>query len=168
MSLLLNIGSGQRPFEKPWINCDIQAKWKPDVVVDARSMPQFKDNSASMIVLHHVAEHAGCGEFHPVFCEAHRVLEPGGSLLVFVPDMRKLAERWLLKEMDDQLYFTNVYGAYNGDESDRHKWGFTLASLLRSLINAAHWYDIKRFDWRPIPKADIARDWWILGIEAVK
>jgi predicted SAM-dependent methyltransferase len=121
-----------------------------------------------MIVLHHVAEHAGCGEFHLLFREAHRVLEPLGSLLIFVPDMRELARRWLREEMDDQLYFTNVYGAYNGDEADRHKWGFTARTLYLELSKAAKWSRTKAFDWHSIPGADIARDWWILGLEAVK
>lgn len=100
--------------------------------------------------------------------ECHRILESQGSLLVFVPNMRELAKGWLRGQIDDQIYFTNVYGAYMGDEADRHKWGFSsesLADLLRSIGFRA----VGPFDWRKIEGADIAGpEWWILGTEGVK
>ena len=32
--LKLCVGSGQRPFSKPFINIDINPRWMPDVVAD--------------------------------------------------------------------------------------------------------------------------------------
>src|SRR5690349_12550390 len=104
--LLLNLGSGQRPFEKPWINVDSQSRWEPDVCCDASCLP-FEDESAEIVVLHHVLEHFGCGEGRGLVEEAHRVLTPGGRLIVTVPDARRLAQMWLMGKMSDQLYFTN-------------------------------------------------------------
>ena len=89
------------------------------------------------------------------------------SLLVFVPNLRALAQRWLAGGLTTQIYATNLYGAYMGDEADRHKWGFDEDSL-REFLGSMRWAEVKAFDWRPIPGADIARDFWILGAECVK
>jgi len=162
----LNLGSGQRPFAKPWVNVDAQERWKPDLVADCTHLP-YADGSCDMIVLHHVLEHFGCGESLRLQWEAFRLLEPGGSLLVFVPDMRALAQNWLLGKLDDETYMINVYGAFMGDEHDRHRFGFTAATLGKELSKHG-WSEIKRFDWREVPGADIAQAWWVLAMEAVK
>lgn len=162
----LNLGSGQRPFAKPWLNVDLQEKWQPDLVCDCAHLP-YSDGTCRMVVLHHVLEHYGCNEGRGVIAEAFRLLAPGGSLLVFVPDMRALAQRWLMHKLDTQVYMTNLYGAYMGDECDRHKWGFVRETLEDELWQQ-RWSEVKAFDWRPIPGADLARDFWILAIEAVR
>ena len=180
MGLKLNIGSGQRKFdaEYGWTNVDCVSREPdqvPDVVADSRELP-FKDESTEICVLHHVVEHFGCGEADGVINECYRVLEPGGRLLVFVPDLKELAGRWLSGQIDDFIFMVNVYGAYQGEEGDRHKWGYDKASLPKYLDNAiklssrrpGSWSRVFRFDWRPILGADIARDWWIAGVECVK
>jgi len=193
----LNIGSGQRKFDRNcgWTNIDCISRppdQVPDIVLDAtRLTDKFAKNSQDMVVLHHVIEHFGCGEADEVLRQCYKVLKPGGSLLIFVPDLRKLAGRWLSGELEDFLFFVNVYGAYQGEEGDRHRWGYdknSLESCLKKAINTAsidyffigcelcgtttepckHASIIKLFDWREIPGADIASDWWILGVEIVK
>lgn len=166
--LRINCGSGQRPFAQPWINVDCNEKWSPDVVARGESMPMFHSGSADIIVLHHVLEHAGCGECNSMLAECRRILAPGGSLLVFVPDMVALAYYWSMGKVDDQLYFTNVYGAYMGDDADRHRWGYSWLSLS-ALLSKIGFRAVNKYDWRRIPGADIAGpDWWILGAEAIK
>lgn len=168
--LLLNCGSGQRPFAKPWVNIDAQERWSPDLIADCSSL-HYSDGSADMIVLHHVLEHFGCGEGQGVLREAYRLLRPGGSLLVFVPDLRALAQRWLMGQLDTQVYMTNLYGAFMGDDHDRHRWGYVPETLAQELMQSATqcpWNRVGAFDWRVIPGANIARDWWVLGMEAVR
>ena len=166
----LNLGSGQRPFtsteEIEWCNVDSQERWNPDVCCDASRLP-FPDGSADYVVLHHVLEHFGCGEGQFLLYEAWRVLKPGGSLLVFVPDLKALAQRWLAGGLTTQIYVTNLYGAYMGSEDDRHKWGFDEATL-KEFLNSMIWSQYSSFNWRHIPGADIAKDFWILGAECVK
>jgi SAM-dependent methyltransferase len=171
----LNVGSGQTPFDEPFINIDVQPETQghsPDIVLEVGREPlPFASGSIDLCVLQHVIEHMGCGESAAMLRECWRVLRSGGSMIVTVPDMRALAGRWLGGDpgMDTQLYMTNVYGAYHGSEHDRHKWGFDKWSLLtylrETLPGAGRVID---FDWREIAGAHISSDWWILGVEAVK
>jgi predicted SAM-dependent methyltransferase len=170
----LNCGSGQRPFAKPFINFDIQAEvmkdgklYHPDLVASMFDMP-FKSESVDYVVSHHTLEHLGLGEYDEFLRESHRVLKDGGSLLIFVPDMQALAKRWLLGQITDYIFFVNVYGAYMGSEFDRHRWNWSFDGWRDELKKVEPWRTVKRFDWRPIQGMDAARDWWILGIEAIK
>lgn len=191
----LNLGSGQRPFdstckyckqpqhqvapefvydhafERNWVNVDCQARWKPDVVCDISSLPQNWTGRADVVVLHQVLEHFDCTGGPALLKECWRVLAPGGRLLVFVPDQVALARRWLEGGIDDYLYNVNTYGAYMGDEADRHKWGWCYRSLHMVLSEGScgRWETIRPFRWETAPEgADLAKDWWVLAVEAVK
>lgn len=165
----LNLCSGQRPFAAPFINIDINPKWTPDIVADAASLPMFADASVDLIVIHHGLEHSGCGEAAPMIRECRRILKPGGSLIITVPDMHALCNAWMIGKLSTQLFMTNVYGAYMDSESDRHRWGYDWLSLYKFLREVTiAWRCIKKFDFREIPSADIAQDFWILGVEAIK
>ena len=169
--LALNIGSGQRRFDTRhgWANIDCVSRegQVPDQICDARELP-YEDGEADYCVLHHVLEHFGCGEADGIIKECHRVLKPNGSLLVFVPDLRQLARRWLDGLINDFIFNVNVYGAYQGEEGDRHRWGYTQEALIDYLAAQADWSWTGRFEYRPIKGADIALDWWIAMAEAVK
>lgn len=168
MSNWVNLGSGQRPFPKPWINVDMQARWAPDVVADGSCMPMFADASAELIVAHQIIEHVGLGEFDGVIREAYRILEVGGSLILTTPNLRELVKGWITSRIDDYIFCVNLYGAYMSDEADRHRWLYTAETLSHALAVAAPWRDVEPFDWRVITGANIAKDWWILGLEATK
>lgn len=172
--ILVNAGSGQRRFDTRagWLNLDLVSRppdQVPDIICDARELDSvFSCESVSLVVSHHVHEHLGCGEADPITLSAYRVLQTGRSLLVFTPDVRKLAGRWLGGELDDFQFAVQVMGAYQGLDSDRHKWVYTEDTLMKSLRSAASWSEVKPFDWRPIAGADFAMDWYIAAVECVK
>jgi predicted SAM-dependent methyltransferase len=170
----LNVGSGQRPFTSTesvlWTNIDAIAHEgmpAPDLVCDGAHLP-YSGSVVDYFVLHQVAEHYHCNESTALIEEAWRVLKPGGSLLVFVPDLRALAKRWLEGGLSTQIYVTNLYGAYMGHPEDCHYWGFDQASLLEYLGKCSPWREVKRFDWRHISGADLANDFWVAHAECVK
>ena len=168
--LQLNVGSGQRPFGKPWVNVDCQAIWNPDVLLDFGNplvQHPWEPGSVDTIVLHHVLEHYGTSESSNMLKFCHSLLGKRGSLLVFVPNMSVLAGMYLDGLITSDLYMANVYGAYMGNEADRHKWGYTRESLRTKLVEAG-FTRVSMFDWRYLFNADIAKDNWILGMEAIK
>lgn len=164
----INLGSGQRPFGPGWINYDTQSRWNPDICDDGANMPKhFAENSVETIVLHHVLEHFGCGEAAGLIDACCSVLAPGGSLIVCVPDLQQLIRGYITQKIDEQVFKTNLYGAYMGDPADRHAWAYSARTLTEFLQGDRPW-DVRQFDWREIPGSAIARDWWILAQECVK
>jgi len=172
----INVGSGQRRFESTddgawvWINIDLQYRppdQMPDIIANGAS--SVMSMSADVIVLHHVLEHFGCGEADTLLIQCWGALKPGGSLLVFVPDTRAIARRYVLRQIDDYTLRVLTYGAYQGAEEDRHRWGYDYASLMMYLEKTLNLKggSVKFFDWRKVPGADLAKDWWILGMEVV-
>jgi SAM-dependent methyltransferase len=173
----LNVGSGQRRFDSvddvQWVNIDSvdRPDQHPDQLIDVGSEPlPYDDGTVDYCVLHQVYEHFGLGEGERVIRECHRVLRNKGSLILTMPDMKALAQRWLLGQITDYIYFVNVYGAYQGEPGDRHKWGYSYDSLAADLCSMedVRWSAARKFDWRPIPGASLAKDWWILGMEFIK
>lgn len=173
MSVSLNIGSGQRKFDTKhnWLNIDCQSRWEPDHVLDMSKHEDacwFANSSADMIVLHHCFEHLDpCRDGATLLDECHRILRPDCPILIFVPDMWVLSGMWRSGLLTDETYLINIYGAYMGDDADRHKFGFTY-DTLRLLLEQHGFQLVRRFNWRPIPGADIAEAEWVLGVEAVK
>lgn len=169
----LNCGSGQRRFDtsKGWVNLDVTVRRPgqvPDVCAEGGCLP-MADNSFDCVVLHHVLEHFGCGEAAGLIREAYRVLRTGGSLYIFVPDLRALAIRWITGKLDTQIYITNLYGAYQGEEGDRHRWGFTADSLRSHLLEQCRWEHIRHIRVPPTtPGMNVCFDWWILAMEFIK
>jgi len=79
----LNLGSGQF-YKKGYINLDIDPNTKTDVFHDLAKFPYpFQNNSFSLIEANHVLEHLE--DIVKVMKELHRILEPGGSLIIRVP-----------------------------------------------------------------------------------
>lgn len=166
----LCVGSGQKPYDRSqgWTNLDINPRWEPDVVGDWNDLSMFPENHFEVIVAEQTAEHAGCGESNPFFAAAHSRLKTGGSLIVTVPDLRALAQRWLTGQITDYIYSVNLYGAFMSHEADRHRWNTSYEGWVKFLMDSAPWKTVKRFNWRPIEGSRVSADWWILGIEAVK
>ena len=108
------------------------------------------------------------GEAEPMVKECFRILRTGGSLIVTTPNLRALTQRWITRQIDDYTFCVNLYGAYMTSEDDRHRWLYTPETLRESLGKCAAWSKLLLFDWRTIEGADIAKDWWICGVEAVK
>lgn len=164
----INLGSGQARFEGPeWTNVDCVSREGqiPDLIDDARTLNEIEDNSVDGIVLQHCLEHFVLPDASRVIGSCWRVLKPGGWLVVTVPNIRALGQRWLMGGIDDYIFFVNAMGAYQGEEGDCHRWHYTDSSF-RALMGAQ--WDVQPFDWKAIAGARLAKDWWIQGWKAVK
>lgn len=178
----INLASGQRPFEKPWINIDLieqtDSDGKPyqlDVKTNANDLHMFEDNSVDIIVAHHLVEHIAIHDLEAFVTEWRRVLKPGGVLSIFVPNLREMDKAWIEGRVNTFIHNVNTYGAYQGHVEDLHKWGYDEREL-EDRIGAWDGSQYK-FPWtvrefqpnNPLYSgASIAQDWWILSKEFVK
>jgi len=85
----LNLGCGDniRPStgEVTWINLDREARTGVDIAADLeQGLPQFESELFDFVVALHVLEHIH--NFLPLMREIHRVLKPGGTLVIKVPE----------------------------------------------------------------------------------
>jgi len=172
----INCGSGQRPFREGWINIDCQERWREasdkaggEFMLSKLIPLPFSDNSVPIVVAHHLLEHFDVADGEAFLREAYRVIRPGGELLVYTPNMEELCRRWLSREIGWVEFRTHTYGAYMGDEADRHKNCWGPEELLKTLWRTGSWLSIERAGNRIIRGADIA-GWafWILDYRCVK
>lgn len=179
----INLASGQRPFPAPWINVDLikqfdgeGKQYALDIQTDASDLHMFDSDSVDIIVAHHLVEHIALHDISRFVSEWHRVLSPGGLLVVYVPNLKALDQAWIEGRIDTYIHNVNTYGAYQGHTEDLHKWGYD-ENELRDRLSG--WDGNNRsIGWSKMgtpnyndPRyqgADIARDWWILEMEFTK
>jgi len=91
---LLNLGCGRR-FHRAWTNLDF-APASPDVIAHDLSKPlPFESNHFAMVYCSHVLEHFDRESGERFLIECVRVLRPGGTLRVVVPDLELLAKNYI-------------------------------------------------------------------------
>lgn len=97
LRLHIGCGSNVRPG---WVNIDREAR-VPGVVTDVvpTALP-YPDGTVSAIVAEHVFEHFSFSEERDVWQEMSRVLRPGGSLTIEVPDFEWICRKFLEAEDD--------------------------------------------------------------------
>lgn len=86
----LNLGCGD-PFchaPDPWVNVDVRPETQADVLADLLDLP-WNAEEAELIYAGHVLEHLPYLSALDALREMHRVLVPGGRLLVVGPDSDK-------------------------------------------------------------------------------
>lgn len=117
----LNLGCGS-DVKEGWVNVDKFPANSTVVQADFPALP-FSENSADEILLSHVLEHFGFKDGQTLCTEMHRVLKPGGSAYIEVPDIAWCCAQFLGAPEPQQ--FTDPTNDYN----TQHKWGLFAMSL---------------------------------------
>lgn len=141
--LQLDLGGGD-VHRSGWLTVDIDEN--ADLFWDLRRGIPFPDNSVDIVYSSHFFEHLTYRHGQAVLAEVRRVLKPGGTVSVCVPDARMYIEAYLgQRQLDpDRDYWepafvsdTGIdvlnYVAYMGDE---HKCMFDQAGLIDRLTRA--------------------------------
>ncbi len=120
-----------------------------DHVGNAADLSRFLENSFQQIYASHVLEHfAYLRRIVPALMEWKRVLSPGGSLFVSVPDLdvlsRLFADRELLSVDERFLVMRMMFGGQS-DAHDYHLAGLN-EEFLTSYFVSAGFTDIRRVD----------------------
>lgn len=133
----LNIGCGGRRIEG-FTGVDAVARPAADIVAPAHAIP-LPDGSVEEIMAIHVWEHFYRWECDAVIAEWKRLLQPGGRLVLELPDLIKCCQNVLDGRMKggkepDQLTLWGLYGdPRQADVFMAHRWAWSPASLRAFL-----------------------------------
>lgn len=147
----LHLGCGQR-FIEGWAHIDAIPYPHLDHVSTIDKMPFIADDSVDVIYNCHVLEHFNRNAVHDVLVEWRRILRPGGTLRVSVPDFAALCE--VYQESED---LSLVIGPIIGRQNYLYNFHYNIfdfASLSKSLVDAG-FVDVRQYDWRDTDHAAV-------------
>jgi len=137
LPLRLNIG-GTSPKEG-WKILNIQPGPDVDFIGDCKSLGQFNDNSCQEIYASHVMEHLSyVDELQGALGEMYRILVPGGTCRISVPDFERLCRMFLHPSLSGEQRFFVMNMIFGGQQDpwDFHKVGLTWEFLSSYLKRA--------------------------------
>ena len=125
--LRLHLGCGGKHFDG-YVNVDIWITDATDVISDITSLP-WPDNAANIIESYHVIEHISHKKVKDTLVDWHRVLKPGGKLVLECPHFDEAIREYL---SGDETRLLNIFGRQRS-EGDTHLYGFNPERLMRLL-----------------------------------
>jgi GT2 family glycosyltransferase len=112
----LNLGSGGVDFDG-YFSVDLHDS-RAHLCFDVTDLSRFADNSISSIIASHIFEHINPWKAIDVLKEWRRVLKPGATLIMELPDIERLCKRFLEANKAERYGVLNaIYGATNTHQS---------------------------------------------------
>jgi predicted SAM-dependent methyltransferase len=136
---LLNVGCGER-FHAAWTNLDMRPV-SPEVTRhDVRAALPFENDAFDGVYHSHVLEHLPRAEGERFLRECWRVLRPGGTIRVAVPDLEMLA----------RLYLKHLEGAISGDHEAARRYEWSIIELIDQMVREQSGGEMLRY-WHQNP-----------------
>lgn len=165
----LNVGCGGRRIYG-YTGVDAVARPAADIVAPAHAIP-LADGSVDEIMAIHLFEHFYRWECDAVIAEWRRLLEPGGRLVLEMPNIVKCCENVISGRMEggkhpDQLSYWGLFGdPREGDPWMSHKWGWAPATL-RAFLGANGFARIEEEQTKWHPAGREHRDMRMTAVKA--
>ena len=140
----LHLGCGSR-YIPDFVHIDLADYPHIDYKSDVSDLSMFEDNSADLIYACHVLEHFKRDETEKILTEWYRVLKPGGSLRIAVPDFEAIVTVYE-KYSDMGLIMGLLYGGQDYEHNFHHV-AFDF-KYLEKLLTKVGFKNIHRYDWR--------------------
>ncbi len=109
--IFLEVGAGDKKGEHGWVTIDMSRNC--DIYWDLRKGLPFPNESISKIYSSHFFEHLSFKEGQTFLDDCLRVLIPGGTFSICVPNARKFIEAYLKSDSLDNIYLIRYKPAYN-------------------------------------------------------
>lgn len=153
--LLVHLGCGE--IDAPgWVNVDVQRLPHVHHVSDVRRLPMFATGSIDLLYACHVLEHVSFRETRETLAEWHRVLKPGGTLRLSVPDFDLLVDLYVSQGREAEKIARPLLGGQR-ESHNFHQAIFTERSLGRGLLEVG----FRRVErWEAATAPDYGLDDW--------
>lgn len=128
----VELASGERPFDG-YLHCDMRLLDSTDLVCLVEGLP-FAEGSVDFLLASHIIEHFSYREINNVLSEWHRVLRPGGEILIITPNFAYIAHGYVEGWMDYTESRNRMFGGqdYAGNY---HFTMFDSVSMAQALEN---------------------------------
>lgn len=139
------------PLAGPWIRSCCETKFSDDIRYGdiVRGLP-VRDRSARAVYCSHILEHLSLADLRVALRNTHKILEPGGTFRLVVPDLRYFATEYVQDDRPDAAITfmrqtllgveTRPRGAMGFLRSwlgnSEHLWLWDFQSLSRELVAA--------------------------------
>ena len=136
-NLKLHLGCGEKHLEG-YINIDHRKTCATDLVCDITKLP-YPENSAELIETYHVIEHVPRHSLPVALVSWHKILVPGGKLIIECPDFDIIVKEYLegqQSRIDDIFGLQRLAG-------DAHHFGYNF-KMLEGLLRKAGFIDIQK------------------------
>ena len=131
------------------LRLDIDPDVSPDIIASITEMPMVATGSVDAVWSAHNLEHLASHEVPVALAEFHRVLAPGGFVLVTMPDLQQVAQLVAAGQLEDAAYISAMgpiapldmlYGyrpaLAQGNAFMGHRTGFVATTLAAHLERA--------------------------------
>lgn len=142
--LHLGCGACYLPPHDGWVNVDIFDNIKSDAISSVTDLP-FHKESFDLIYASHILEHIHRNRIISTLSHWVRLLKPGGTLRIAVPNFRAVAEHYM-QHGDLKVLIGLLYGGQNMP-LNVHTMAFDDKTLSESMV-AAGLRDIRWWDWK--------------------
>jgi len=153
----LHLGCGRR-YIPGFIHVDLDDFPHVDYRHDVRTLPEYGDDAVGLIYACHVLEYFDRVEVLEVLREWRRVLAPGGTLRVAVPDFAALVEVYRkygeLGRVVGPLYGRISVRTPQGPAVAYHRTTYDFESL-DAVLREAGFENARRYDWRATEHSQI-------------
>ena len=143
----INMGCGWRDFGKEWIHIDSGDYDHLDYesVID---LNQFGDNTVDLIYASHVVEYFDRQQIPLVLGEWRRILKPGGTLRVAVPNFTEISRLYTEEGYSLDKFVGLLYGRMPmGEETIYHRTVYDFSSL-KIVLESSGFSEVEKYDWR--------------------
>jgi predicted SAM-dependent methyltransferase len=150
MTVQLNLGCWHR-YIPGFVHVDLCDMPHIDYKTSIDKLPMFADGSVDLIYSSHSLEYFDRSQAEKTLAEWRRVLRPGGTLRLAVPDFDKLLEIYQrtgeLQYLLGPLYGRMEIDTPSGKTTLYHKTVYNFEHL-RALLERCGFGNVRRYDWR--------------------